>query len=199
MVGYRRTVSQQQEHATDRPSLGLPRPGGAKLTYLFSPTHNSPLHIGLPCSTGCFAGKCRRARATMFFSIYRTSALTCACFKRFERDAPRNRTNLGIANFFFSICTRSINYLLYSLCRSSENDFRASFLGTRDILFSRVSSHPPPLFFLFLNRWTSEYLQARCTVIGSIFFLLFNIYVEWHVKSSVCYIRHAIEKNCNFL
>lgn len=149
MVGYRRTVSQQQEHATDRPSLGLPRPGGAKLTYLFSPTHNSPLHIGLPCSTGCFAGKCRRARATMFFSIYRTSALTCACFKRFERDAPRNRTNLSIANFFFSICTRSINYLLYSLCRSSENDFRASFLRTRDILFSRVSSHPPPLFFLF--------------------------------------------------
>lgn len=153
MVGYRRTVSQQQEHATDRPSLGLPRPGGAKLTYLFSPTHNSPLHIGLPCSTGCFAGKCRRARATMFFSIYRTSALTCACFKRFERDAPRNRTNLSIANFF-SRSAQGPSITSYTLCVVHPRMIfaRASSELVTFFLAAFLLTHPRSFFFFFFLR-----------------------------------------------
>lgn len=145
MVGYRRTVRQQQEHATDRPSLGSPRPGGAKLTYLFPPTQNSPLHIGLPCSTGCLAGKCRRDRATMFFPMYRTYILPCACFKRFVHDAPRNRSNLAIATSF-SRCKVHQLPPVYTPFRSSEKYLSASFLRTCGVLFRRIFLASPATF-----------------------------------------------------
>lgn len=103
VIGYRRTVKLQQEHATDRPSLGSARPGGAKLTYLFPPTHNTQLALHRACLArlaGWLAGwLCRKVQTCscnhIFLPCYRTYctvSFTCA----YSPMRPRNRGNLAI-------------------------------------------------------------------------------------------------------
>lgn len=133
VVEYRRTVSEPATRACNRPAFTrLASAWWRQADLSVLPTQLASL-IGLPCSPGWLRRKVRRARATMFFFVHRVCTVPHVYMprERFEHDAPRNRANLAIADFFFScVHTRSINYLVHTHCfvdRTRRNCFPGGF------------------------------------------------------------------------
>ena len=108
-------MSQQQEHATDRPSLGSPRPGGAKLTYLFY-QHNSPLSSVCPARLAGFAGKSDVLAQPCFSScIAHVRSLTCTCLANDSSMMRRVIAPTSLSQISFShVCTQGPSITSYT-------------------------------------------------------------------------------------